>query len=581
MYDLLIKNGRVADGSGMPSFIADVGILDGRVADVGRLSGPAQRTIDAEERVVAPGFIDNHCHFDAQVTWDPLCTFSPQHGVTSVIFGNCSLTLAPVKPDDHDALAMMLSRVEAIPMESLQEGIPWEWTTFGGYLDYLDQRLGVNAGSLVGHSAVRRWVMGDESFQRAEATPAEMEEMKQLVRDSIRQGALGLSFNRNSGHMDLLGRPIPGIVPPVEELYELATALRDVGAGVVQCGAAYPLEIRDGFATKLGESAQRPVVYNQIVYHPSEPDRWQRHLDIVERGIAEGKQVYPVINPRPQAQRFTMRNAQIFDRMPAWREVMLGSVEEKAAAFRDPAVRDKLRAEAVDGKNLPSGALPITWERIFITRTLKERNSAYKGMSVAEMADAQGKDVIDGFLDLVLDEDLGTGMQNSQSGADGGVMGSLIASPYTVIGLSDAGAHVVFEAGYGYSTLVLGKWVPRGGRALPGGSGAQAQLHAGVALRAARPRPAPPRLRRRRRGVRPGHCRRGGAGRGERPPRRADAPAPEGQRRGLHHRQRRGAAGRRRAHRRVPGPHPPQPRPRPRVATPSFPRRRESSAPRV
>ena len=459
MYDLLIKNGRVADGSGMPSFIADVGIVDGRVADVGRLSGPAHRTIDAAERVVAPGFIDNHCHFDAQATWDPLCTFSPQHGVTSVIFGNCSLTLAPVKPDDHDALAMMLSRVEAIPMESLQEGIPWEWTTFGSYLDYLDQRLGVNAGALVGHSAVRRWVMGEESYQRAEATPAELEEMKQLIRDSVRQGALGLSFNRNSGHMDLLGRPIPGIVPPVEELYELATALRDVGAGVVQCGAAYPLEIRDGFATKLGEYSQRPVVYNQIVHHPSEPDRWKRHLDIVERGIAEGKQVYPVINPRPQAQRFTMRNAQVFDRMPTWRDVMLGSVEEKAAAFRDSAMRDKLRAEAVDGKDLPSGALPVTWERIFITRTLKERNSAYQGMSVAAMAEAQGKEVIDGFLDLILDEDLGTGLQNSQSGADEGVMGRLIASPYTVIGLSDAGAHVVFEAGYGYSTLVLGRWV--------------------------------------------------------------------------------------------------------------------------
>ena len=459
MYDLLIKNGRVADGSGMPSFIADVGIVDGRVADVGRLSGPAHRTIDAAERVVAPGFIDNHCHFDAQITWDPLCTFSPQHGVTSVIFGNCSLTLAPVKPDDHDALAMMLSRVEAIPMESLQEGIPWEWTTFGSYLDYLDQRLGVNAGALVGHSAVRRWVMGEESYQRAEATPAELEEMKQLIRNSVRQGALGLSFNRNSGHMDLLGRPIPGIVPPVEELYELATALRDVGAGVVQCGAAYPLEIRDGFATKLGEYSQRPVVYNQIVHHPSEPDRWKRHLDIVERGIAEGKQVYPVINPRPQAQRFTMRNAQVFDRMPTWRDVMLGSVEEKAAAFRDPAMRDKLRAEAVDGKDLPSGALPVTWERIFITRTLKERNSAYQGMSVAAMAEAQGKEVIDGFLDLILDEDLGTGLQNSQSGADEGVMGRLIASPYTVIGLSDAGAHVVFEAGYGYSTLVLGRWV--------------------------------------------------------------------------------------------------------------------------
>ncbi len=459
MYDLLIKNGRVADGSGMPSFIADVGVSDGKVVDVGRLSGPAKRTIDASDRVVAPGFIDNHCHFDAQVTWDPLCTYSPQHGVTTVIFGNCSLTLAPTKPDDREALAMMLSRVEAIPMESLQEGIPWEWTTFGEYLDFIDRRLGVNAGSLVGHSAVRRWAMGEEAYEREQATPQEMEEMKGLIRDAIRAGALGLSFNRNRGHMDLAGRPIPGIVPPVDELYELATALRDVGAGIVQCGAAYPLEIRDGFATKLGEQSQRPVIYNQIVYNSNDPERWKSHLELVEQRIGEGRQVYPVINPRPAAQRFTMRNAQTFDRMPTWREVMLGSVEEKASAFRDPAVRAKLRSEAVDGMNLPTGVLPISWDRIFITRTLKERNSSFKGMSVAEMAEAQGKEVIDGFLDLVLDEDLGTGLQNRQSGGDDGVMGKLIASPYTLIGLSDAGAHVVFEAGYGYSTLVLGRWV--------------------------------------------------------------------------------------------------------------------------
>ena len=323
----------------------------------------------------------------------------------------------------------------------------------------IDRRLGVNVGALVGHSAVRRWVMGEDAYVREQATPAEMEEMKELIRDSLRAGALGLSLNRNRGHMDLLGRPIPGIVPPVDELYELATALRSVGTGIVQCGAAYPLEIRDGFATRLGEESQRPVIYNQIVHNTNEPERWKIHLDIAERGIAEGRQVYPVINPRPSAQRFTMRNAQIFDRMPAWRKVMLGSVEEKSAAFRDDAVREQLRSEAVAGENLPTGSLPIAWHRIFIIRTLKERNRAFQGMSVAQMSEAQGKEVLDGFLDLVLDEDLGTGLQNSQSGADGDVMGQLIASPYTLIGLSDAGAHVVFEAGYGYSTLVLGRWV--------------------------------------------------------------------------------------------------------------------------
>jgi len=459
MYDLLIKNGRIADGSGMPSYIADVGVIDGQIIDIGHLDATAHQAIDATGLVVAPGFIDNHCHFDAQVTWDPLCTYSPQHGVTTVIFGNCSLTLAPTKIEDREDLAMMLSRVEAIPMESLQEGIPWEWTSFGEYLDFIDQGLGINAGSLVGHSAIRRWVMGEDAYVREVATESELNEMKALIKDSIKAGALGVSFNRNRGHMDLLGRPIPGIVPPVDELYELATALKDVGSGVIQCGAAYPLEIRDGFATKLSELSQRPVIYNQIVHNSNEPDRWRMHLDLVQERIGQGYQVYPVVNPRPSAQRFTMRNAQIFDRLPAWRTIMLGSVEEKISAFKDMSLREQLRAQAVEGKDLPMGALPIKWDRIFITRTLKESNRQFQGMSVAQMAESQGKEILNGFLDLMIDEKMGTGLQNSQQGADGGVMAALISSPYTLIGLSDAGAHVVFEAGYGYSTVVLGRWV--------------------------------------------------------------------------------------------------------------------------
>ena len=183
------------------------------------------------------------------------------------------------------------------------------------------------------------------------------------------------------------------------------------------------------------------------------------HLDLVQQRIAQGYQVYPVVNPRPSAQRFTMRNAQIFDRLPAWRPIMLGSVEEKINALSDMKIREQLRAEAVGGKGLPMGSLPIKWNRIFITRTLKEHNRQFQGMSVLQMAESQNKEVLDAFLELVIDEDLGTGLQNAQQGVDGGVMATLISSPYTLIGLSDAGAHVVFEAGYGYSTMVLGKWV--------------------------------------------------------------------------------------------------------------------------
>ena len=459
MYDLLIKNGRVVDGTGMPSYHADVGIAGGLIADIGRLDGPARRTIDADGRAVAPGFIDNHCHFDAQVTWDPVCSFSPHHGVTTVIFGNCSLSLAPVREGDHKALAMMLSRVEAIPMESLEAGIDWSWTSFGDYLDRLDRKLGVNAGALVGHSAVRRYVMGEESQERELATPAELEAMKELVRDAIRAGALGLSLDRNRGHLDLEGTPIPAIVAPVEELSDLATALRAGTAGRIQCGSAYPLEIRDGFATRLSQASGRPVVYNQIVFNPAEPDRWKQHLALVEQRIGEGIQVYPVVNPRPQATRFTMMNAQIFDRLPTWQRVMLGSADEKKAAFRDAETRRALHAEAIDGKDIPVDALPIRWERIVVAKPLLDENAHLRGKTVAAIAEEQGKDVLDAFLDLVLEEDLLTRFTSAQSGGDDDVMRTLLASPHTIIGLSDAGAHVVFEAGYGYATLVLGRWV--------------------------------------------------------------------------------------------------------------------------
>ena len=459
MYDLLIRDRLVVDGSGMPAFHADVGIERGKVTEIGRLGGPAKQTIDADGRAVAPGFIDNHCHFDAQVTWDPLCTFSPNHGVTTVIFGNCSLGLAPARPDDHQALAMMLSRVEAIPMESLEAGVPWGWATFPEYLDVLDRRLGVNAGVLMGHSAVRRYVMGDDASEREAATGPELEAMKAIVREGVTEGALGLSFDRNTGHLDLLGRRIPGIVAPVEEIYELASALRGLSSGVLQCGSAYPLEIRDGFATRMSEASGRPVVYNQLVYNATTPDAWRTHLDLVEQRVREGRRVYPVVNPRPQSTRFTMRNAQVFDRLPAWQAVMTGSDEQKLAAFRDPSMRRRLHAEAVEGENIPVTALPIRWEGVFVAKPALDKNAGLAGKSVAQVAQEQDKGVLDAFLDLVVEEALATSFRNSQAGGDNEAMAAMLGSPYTMIGLSDAGAHVVFEAGYGYSSVVLGHWV--------------------------------------------------------------------------------------------------------------------------
>lgn len=199
-YDLLIKNGRIVDGSGMPSFRGDLGVKGGKIAEIGKLSGPADRTIDADGRAVAPGFIDNHCHYDAQVTWDPLCTFSPEHGTTTVIFGNCSLSLAPVRKGAEERLAEFLSYVEAIPMEVLRT-IEFDWETTGQYMDRLDKRLGINVGNLIGHTAVRHYAMGDEC-QKPGASDNQIKAMQDVVRDGMKAGALGLSISREKGHYD-------------------------------------------------------------------------------------------------------------------------------------------------------------------------------------------------------------------------------------------------------------------------------------------------------------------------------------------------------------------------------------------
>ena len=239
-YDLLVKNGRIIDGSGMPAFLGDVAVRHGKIVAMGKLSGQATRTIDAEGLVVAPGFIDNHCHYDAQVTWDPLCTFSPEHGATSVIFGNCSLSLAPVRKGTEERLAEFLSYVEAIPMSVLKT-VDFAWETIPQYMDHLDKRLGINVGNLIGHTAVRHYVMRDDC-QKPGATEAQIEQMQAVVRQGMEAGALGLSVSREKGHFDPQGVPIPALWADEREIFALADVMALAGnlfaAG--QQGLAFP-----------------------------------------------------------------------------------------------------------------------------------------------------------------------------------------------------------------------------------------------------------------------------------------------------------------------------------------------------
>src|SRR5437762_6019700 len=233
-YDLLIKNGRIVDGSGGPSFRGDVAVKDGKIVEIGKLSGPAARTVDAGGQVVAPGFIDNHCHYDAQVTWDPLCSYSCDHGATSVIFGNCSLSLAPVHKDraKQERLSEFLSYVEAIPME-VSKTLEFTWEGFPEYLEQMDRNLGVNVGNLIGHTAVRYYVMGDDCQKRT-ATDDEIKQMQGLVREGMQAGAIGLSVSRNQGHFDPQGVHIPAIRADEEEIFALRDGLREPRTGLNQ-----------------------------------------------------------------------------------------------------------------------------------------------------------------------------------------------------------------------------------------------------------------------------------------------------------------------------------------------------------
>ncbi len=456
-YDLLIKNGRIIDGSGRPAFHGDVGVSGGKIREMGRLDGPARRVIEADGRVVAPGFVDNHCHYDAQVLWDPLCTYSCHHGATTVIIGNCSLALAPVKAHEREKLAGMLSYVEAIPMDVLQAGVPWTWETFPEYMRAIGQRLGVNVGTLVGHSAVRLYAMGEDCSERA-ATDAELAVMRRVVQEALEAGALGLSLTRNMNHYDLAGKRIPAAAAPESELFALADVLREAGTGVLQCGGGTNPELKDGLLSRISQACGRPVMYNTLLEQARQPGRWRTHLAHVEETVRKGIRAIPLCNPGSIVNRFTMKNCQVFRNMPTWLPILQGSDEGKLSAYRNPTTRAQLRAE-VDAPLNPDSVFSKRWDLMIVEKTNLAKNRSLQGKHIAEIAKAQGQHPVDAFLDLAVEEQLETVFSLGEINMDTEAVAQILGSPYAVVGLSDGGAHVQFHSNVSNPTRLLGYWV--------------------------------------------------------------------------------------------------------------------------
>ncbi len=460
-YDLLIKGGRIYDGSGLPSFLGDVAINEGRIVATGRINADADRVVDAAGLAVSPGFIDFHTHLDAQLLWDPIATSSCFHGVTTVIPGNCALALAPCKEQDHDGVLRSFERVEAISLPALRAGVEWGWTTFPQYLNRLRGRLGVNVAALMGHCALRQFVMGDAATERA-ATPAEISQMKEILKEGVRAGAIGFSTNQNPVHMFADGRPIPSRLATNDEIIELACALGEINKGVIQIsrgslGVSVPTVETVKLFEEISSKSGRPVIWQSIAHRWDRPNEWRELLDLAEQSLSKGIQSYPLCNARLFNNRFTMKNAQVFDDLPTWKQIMFLPLEERMKVLRDGDLRKKLSYEAVEEKK--SSRFSRRWDLVYMIKAATAANQHLEKKSVAEIAKIRGQDVIDAFLDLSLEEGLDTEFQTSSTNGDEQAVAAIIRSPFVLVGQSDAGAHLIYDAGFGYATRLLGYWI--------------------------------------------------------------------------------------------------------------------------
>jgi N-acyl-D-amino-acid deacylase len=478
-YDLIIRNGRVVDGSGEPAFEADVAVKDGKIVGVGKANGAtAERIIDAAGRVVAPGFIDHHTHFDPQAVWDPYCGSSIQNGHTTVVVGQCGQVIAPVRPGDGEWYLEFFSDAEQIPLPVLKAGVDVSWESVGDYLDALGRKRGINVGTLVGHSGVRRYVMGEAASERVKATAAQMTAMKNLIREAMYAGALGFSTAPKD-------RGDPAGVPDDEERWELATVLAELGTGIFQVaggapgGTAATREVARQLAARTG----RPSIYNLVSQPIANPEEWQKHLQWLETQFKAGARCYgsctsvvagAIFNLQrglnvPQDEDITDPQG-IFRGMPTWDKVMALPYQERMQAFRNPELRKALSAEAVEGsveqqggmtdrRGRARGLFNRRWDLVQVFMATKGQNRHLEGKSIAEMAREQNKGVMDAFLDLSLDEDLETCFIAVDRNTDPQAQKQILGSRYTVIGTSDGGARPHTADRHEYSTYLLGHWV--------------------------------------------------------------------------------------------------------------------------
>jgi N-acyl-D-aspartate/D-glutamate deacylase len=453
-YDLKIAGGTIIDGSGQPRRRGDIGIVSGRIAALGDAPGRARETLDATGRIVAPGFVDIHTHYDAQILWDRMLSISPWHGVTTVVIGNCGFGVAPTRPQHRELILRTLEKVEGMSFDALTAGIgdDWPFETFPEYLDAIERRgAAINVGVLLGHTPLRLYVMGEAATERA-ATPEETERMRALVGEALAAGAVGLATSKSPTHVGWAGRPVPSRLAELDELRALAGALKAAGAGILQATLGRGLLFDE--LGQLAAETGRPVSWTALLAGAGGPGSHRGALERALRQQRAGQQVIPQVSCRPLNFEFQWKEPFPFESMKLFAPISSADLVGKLRIYRDPEFRRVFRESTDTGFGR---ALAAWWQRTWIASAPTEPGLAERPL--AEVARERGLHPLDLALDLGIASELEARFRVAIMNVDEDDVAELLRAPHTVLGLSDAGAHASQLCDACFSTHLLGHWV--------------------------------------------------------------------------------------------------------------------------
>ena len=462
-YDLLVKNGTVIDGSGSPGYRADVGVVDGKIAAIGRITESAKRTIDADGHIVSPGFVDGHTHMDAQIFWDPIGSCSCYHGVTSVVMGNCGFTLAPCKQEDADMVFRNLERAEDLSRDAMLEGIDWRWETFPEFLDVIDELpKGINYAGYIGHSALRTYVMGERAFSDA-ASEDDVRNMQGLVKQAVQAGAIGFSTSRTFNHLTADDRPVASRIAEWDEVRAIVNAVGETGKGLFEIAGEAPgrdperIAEYHGRLRDLAVESGVPQTWGMFSVRAA-PDLWRPYFDLLDETAAAGGRMFAQVHSRALSSLLSFESNTPFDNWEYWSEFRQLPLAEQAAKMRNPEIKAKLieiaSREYTGPRIVGAEARPPEWDYIYPMDDM-----VYDKPSMAEIARGKGIHPVELMIDMALERDLKMFFRQPIANEDQAQVLDMMKHPRSVITFSDSGAHVSQIMDSSLQTHLLSYWV--------------------------------------------------------------------------------------------------------------------------